>query len=162
MFAGRHPCEAGRQHASWRLREGLSWLTRTRNAVRAAREAISSPTAPQSSRGRRWPKPAPHNSASGQAVSGIGLVLAHEQVASPSTEARPAARVDDLDGPVFSMRAKKERGHPMLPLYAARVSDLKSGDFAIVECASCGHDGLIHSAALPPFSYVLNPFINSR
>jgi hypothetical protein len=31
-------------------------LTRPRNAVGAAREAISSPTAPQSSRGRRWPK----------------------------------------------------------------------------------------------------------
>jgi hypothetical protein len=37
----------------------------------------------------------------------------------------------------------------MLPLYAARVTDLKPGDFVIVECASCGHDGLIHPAALP-------------
>ncbi len=37
----------------------------------------------------------------------------------------------------------------MLPLYSARVSDLKPGDFVIVECASCRHDGLIHPAALP-------------
>ena len=37
----------------------------------------------------------------------------------------------------------------MLPLYSARVSDLKPGDFVIVECASSGHDGLIHPAALP-------------
>ena len=36
----------------------------------------------------------------------------------------------------------------MLPLYSARVSDLKPGDVVIVECASCGHDGLIHPAAL--------------
>jgi hypothetical protein len=39
-------------------------------------------------------------------------------------------------------------GEPtMVPLYAARVSDLKPGDFVRVEC-SCGHDGLIHPAAL--------------
>jgi hypothetical protein len=37
----------------------------------------------------------------------------------------------------------------MLPLYPARVSDLRPRDFVIVECASCGHDGLIHPAALP-------------
>jgi hypothetical protein len=37
----------------------------------------------------------------------------------------------------------------MQPLYTARVSDLKAGDFVIVECASCGHDGLIRPAALP-------------
>jgi hypothetical protein len=37
----------------------------------------------------------------------------------------------------------------MLPLYAARVSDLKPGDFVIVECRSCEHDGLIHPSALP-------------
>ena len=37
----------------------------------------------------------------------------------------------------------------MLPLYAARVSDLKPGDFMIVECTSCGHDGLINPSALP-------------
>jgi hypothetical protein len=29
------------------------------------------------------------------------------------------------------------------------LSDLKPGDFVIVECGSCGHDGLIHPAALP-------------
>jgi hypothetical protein len=35
----------------------------------------------------------------------------------------------------------------MVPLYAARVGDLKPGDFVIVECA-CGHSGLIHPAGL--------------
>jgi hypothetical protein len=28
--------------------------------------------------------------------------------------------------------------------HSARLSDLKPGDFVIVECASCRHDGLIH------------------
>jgi hypothetical protein len=35
----------------------------------------------------------------------------------------------------------------MVPLYAARVSDLEAGDFINVECV-CGHDGLIPAAAL--------------
>jgi hypothetical protein len=33
----------------------------------------------------------------------------------------------------------------MVPLYAARVGDLKPVDFVIVDCA-CGHSGLIHPA----------------
>ena len=37
----------------------------------------------------------------------------------------------------------------MVPLYAARVCDLKPGDFVVVECGACGHDGLIHPSALP-------------
>jgi hypothetical protein len=37
----------------------------------------------------------------------------------------------------------------MLPLYAARVRDLRPGDFVIADCASCGHDGLIDPTALP-------------
>jgi hypothetical protein len=36
----------------------------------------------------------------------------------------------------------------LAPLHTARASDLKAGDFVIVECTSCGHDGLIHPAAL--------------
>jgi hypothetical protein len=36
----------------------------------------------------------------------------------------------------------------VVPLYAARVSDLKPGDFVRVECGACGHDGLIHPSAL--------------
>jgi hypothetical protein len=44
----------------------------------------------------------------------------------------------------------------MLPLYSARVSDLKPGDFEIVECASCGHDGLIHPTALPSLGFESN------
>jgi hypothetical protein len=36
----------------------------------------------------------------------------------------------------------------VVPLYAARVCDLKPGDFVVIEC-ECGHDGLIHPAALP-------------
>ena len=38
------------------------------------------------------------------------------------------------------------------------MSDLKPGDFVIVECALCGHDGLIHPAALPS----LGPGSNER
>jgi hypothetical protein len=37
----------------------------------------------------------------------------------------------------------------MVPMYAARVSDLKPGDFVVAECGACGHDGLIHPTALP-------------
>ncbi len=36
----------------------------------------------------------------------------------------------------------------MVPLYAARVSDLKLGDFVRVECGACGHEELIHPSAL--------------
>jgi hypothetical protein len=44
----------------------------------------------------------------------------------------------------------------MLPLYSARVGDLKPGDFVIVECTSCGHDGLIHPAALTSLGFGSN------
>lgn len=37
----------------------------------------------------------------------------------------------------------------MVPLYSARIEDLRSGDLVIVECGACGHDGLIHPSALP-------------
>jgi hypothetical protein len=36
----------------------------------------------------------------------------------------------------------------VVPLYSARIEDLRSGDFVVVECA-CGHNGLIHPSALP-------------
>ena len=35
----------------------------------------------------------------------------------------------------------------MRPLYDARVEDLGPGDFVVVQCA-CGHEALIHPAAL--------------
>jgi hypothetical protein len=35
----------------------------------------------------------------------------------------------------------------MVPLYAARVSDLRPGDFVRVECV-CGHDEMIPAAVL--------------
>ena len=35
----------------------------------------------------------------------------------------------------------------MVPLYAARVCDLRPGDFVRVECA-CGHDEMIPAATL--------------
>lgn len=37
----------------------------------------------------------------------------------------------------------------MVPLYSARIDDLRSGDFVVVECGACGHDALIHPSALP-------------
>ena len=37
----------------------------------------------------------------------------------------------------------------MRPLYAATLEGLGPGDFVIVQCSACGHDGPIHPAALP-------------
>jgi hypothetical protein len=37
----------------------------------------------------------------------------------------------------------------MVPLYAARITNLGPGDFVVVECGACGHVGLIRPAALP-------------
>jgi hypothetical protein len=36
----------------------------------------------------------------------------------------------------------------MVPLYAARVSDLKPGDFVKIECIACGHEVLIPPVGL--------------
>jgi hypothetical protein len=36
----------------------------------------------------------------------------------------------------------------MVPLYAARVEDLKTGDFVVLNCAY-GHEALIHPVMLP-------------
>ena len=36
----------------------------------------------------------------------------------------------------------------MVPMYAARVSDLGPGDFVRVECGACGHDMLIPASSL--------------
>lgn len=57
--------------------------------------------------------------------------------------------VDERDGSVFSIEHRENESHQMQPLYAVRASDLKPGDLVIVECASCGHDGLIHPTAFP-------------
>jgi hypothetical protein len=51
-----------------------------------------------------------------------------------------AARLQD--------RSARSGSEPWSRLYAARVGDLKPGDFVIVQCGVCGHDGLMHSAAL--------------
>ena len=37
----------------------------------------------------------------------------------------------------------------MLPLYAARISDLGSGDFVKVDCAACHHVALLTPEFLP-------------
>jgi len=36
----------------------------------------------------------------------------------------------------------------MLPLYAARLSDLRPGDFVKVDCAACGHVALLTTKTL--------------
>jgi hypothetical protein len=36
----------------------------------------------------------------------------------------------------------------MLPLYAARIEDLRSGDFVKVDCSVCGHTALLTPAFL--------------
>jgi hypothetical protein len=38
----------------------------------------------------------------------------------------------------------------MLPLYAARIEDLGSGDFVKVDCAACHHVALLTVAARAP------------
>jgi hypothetical protein len=36
----------------------------------------------------------------------------------------------------------------MVPLYAARIEDLGSGDFVKIDCAACGHTALLTPAFL--------------
>jgi hypothetical protein len=36
----------------------------------------------------------------------------------------------------------------MLPLYAARIEDLGSGDFLKIDCAACGHVALLTPEAV--------------
>ena len=50
----------------------------------------------------------------------------------------------------------------MVPLYAARIEDLKPGDFVVAECSACGHTiaiphtGLVHGLRLLPTDRVLD------
>jgi hypothetical protein len=51
----------------------------------------------------------------------------------------------------------------MVPLYAARIADLGSGDFVKVECTACRHEELlpadrlrIKGLPLPPYTPVLD------
>ena len=70
-------------------------------------------------------------------------------------------RVDALYGPEPETRAidpavlasfhgtfQEQRRPRMLPLYAARISDLGSGDFVKVDCAACHHVALLTAEAL--------------
>jgi hypothetical protein len=68
-----------------------------------------------------------------------------------------------LDGvTTMLLGTNHERRAKMVPLYAARVSDLGPGDFVHVECAACGHDllipssGLLQGLKLPPYKPVLD------
>jgi hypothetical protein len=59
--------------------------------------------------------------------------------------------VGSVDAPISAeqIRRNEERTQiaKMVPFYAARVSDLGTGDFVRVECA-CGHQELIPAMAL--------------
>jgi hypothetical protein len=50
----------------------------------------------------------------------------------------------------------------MVPLYAARVQDLETGDFVVIKCGACGHtaeippSGLIRGLGLKPTEKVLD------
>jgi hypothetical protein len=37
----------------------------------------------------------------------------------------------------------------MVPLYAARVEDLKTGDIVVIKCGACGHTAEIPPSVLP-------------
>jgi len=59
-----------------------------------------------------------------------------------------------VDGamPASSPRTFRElRGARMLPLYAARIEDLGSGDFVKVDCSACQHVALLTPEALLRF-----------
>jgi hypothetical protein len=58
-------------------------------------------------------------------------------------------------------RSVANTGVAVVPLYAARVGDLKPGDFVVVQRAF-GHDGLIHPAALPSLGLQPDERIHSR
>lgn len=42
----------------------------------------------------------------------------------------------------------KNTGLEMVPLYAARVEDLRPGDFVKIDCAACSHTALLTPAFL--------------
>lgn len=50
----------------------------------------------------------------------------------------------------------------MVPLYSARIEDLKPGDTVVIQCEACGHTvaiphtGLVHGLRLPPAEKVLD------
>src|SRR5689334_25017057 len=45
----------------------------------------------------------------------------------------------------LGIRTIRERGWGMVPLYAARVQDLGTGDYVVIKCGACGH-----TAEIPP------------
>jgi hypothetical protein len=56
----------------------------------------------------------------------------------------------------------KNKTNGMVPLYAARIEDLKPGDGVLIECGACGHEttiphnGLVHGLRLQPAEKVLD------
>jgi hypothetical protein len=60
-----------------------------------------------------------------------------------------------------SEQSKNEAGE-MVPFYAARIEDLKPGDFVMVECGASGHTttippiGLVHGLRLAPAERVID------
>src|SRR5271156_2289006 len=86
--------------------------------------------------------------APGRLMSGVNV---RAKIAGDRREVQTAGQRLGLTSwvPGCSLENTMRTGCSMLPLYSARLSDLKPGDFVIVECTSCGRDGLIHPAALP-------------
>jgi hypothetical protein len=64
---------------------------------------------------------------------------------------RGGTRLDDTANPMpFSeSEQSKNKAGGMVPLYAARVQDLKLGDVVVVECGACRHTAEIPPSVLP-------------
>jgi hypothetical protein len=49
---------------------------------------------------------------------------------------------------IYAGNEQRTSGAKMVPLYAARIEDLGSGDFVKIDCAACGHTALLTPAFL--------------
>jgi hypothetical protein len=49
---------------------------------------------------------------------------------------------------IYAQNEQRTSGVKMVPLYAARIEDLGSGDFVKIDCAACSHTALLIPAFL--------------
>jgi hypothetical protein len=69
--------------------------------------------------------------------------------ATVSERRGPDPAVDSRDRSGSLGEQSRNLGEPgMLPLYAARIEDLGSGDFLKIDCAACGHVALLTPEAV--------------
>jgi hypothetical protein len=49
---------------------------------------------------------------------------------------------------IYARNEQRTSGAKMVPLYAARIENLGSGDFVKIDCAACSHTALLTPASL--------------